>query len=157
MILHVIAPFYQEINWEDLESIKDHKAMTAFDRTKTYNRIFAGELARKYQGTISSVAFDPTYVIDKTDPDLPKRWPSGFTGFFWRLMTLLLAKPPSVAGEPIAKLILDYPDRNAINGAMFKLDRQMKKPDKAMADQVIGRRFWNALVRLTEGPLMKST
>lgn len=152
MILHVIAPYNKEIDWDDLESIKKHKPMAAFNRTKTCNRIFAGELSRRYKGTISSVAFDPTYVIDKKDPDLHKRWPSGFTGFFWKVMTLLFAKPPSVAGEPIAKLILDYKDRDAINGTMFKLERRIEKPDKAMVDEVIGKRFWDALVRLTELP-----
>ena len=149
MILHVIAQFNKEIDWNDLESINNHKPMAAFNRTKTCNRIFAGELARRYAGTISSVAFDPTYVIDKTDPELHKRWPSGFTGFFWKAMTLLFAKPPSVAGEPMAKLILDYKDRDAINGTKFKLERRTK-PDKAMVDEVIGKRFWDALVRLTD-------
>ncbi len=152
MVLHVIALFNKKIDWDDLESIKKHKPMVAFNRTKTCNRIFAGELARRYDGTISSVAFDPTYVIDKTDPDLHKRWPSGFTGFFWKMMTLLFAKPPSVAGEPIAKLILFHQDRNAINGTLFKLDRRIGKPNKAMVDEVIGKRFWDVLIGLTELP-----
>ena len=135
MILHVIAPFNKKIDWDDLESIKKHKTMTAFDRTKTFNRVFAGELARRSEGKISSVAFDPTYVIDKTDPDLHKKWPSGITGFFWKVMTLLFAKSPAVAGEPMAKIIIDYKDRNAINGALFKLEQRIEKPDEAMTDE----------------------
>ena len=86
LVLHVIAPFSKEIDWDDLESIRNHRTMTAFDRTKTCNRVIAGELARRYAGKIASVAFDPTYVIDKSDPDLDKRWPSGLVGFFWRMM-----------------------------------------------------------------------
>ena len=58
-----------------------------------------------------------SHVIDKTDPELGKRWPTGFMGFFWRVLTVLIAKPPSVAGEPIADLMLSYKDRSAINGA----------------------------------------
>ena len=81
LVLHVIAPFYKEIDWDDLESIRNHKTMTAYDRTKTCNRVIAAELARRYAGKISSVAFDPTFIIDKSDPELDKRWPSGFTGF----------------------------------------------------------------------------
>jgi NAD(P)-dependent dehydrogenase (short-subunit alcohol dehydrogenase family) len=150
IILHVIAPFNKELDWDDLESIKKHKPMVAFNRTKTCNRIFAGELARKYAGKISSVAFDPTYVIDKTDPDLHKRWPSGLRGFFWKVMTLLFAKPPSVAGEPIATLILDCKDRNAINGTMFKLEECVEKPDIAMFDKVLGKQFWDTLAHMTE-------
>ena len=150
LVLHVIAPFNKDIDWDDLESIRHHKPMTAFNRTKTYNRMIAGEMARRYAGRISSVAFDPAYVIDKSDPELDKRWPTGFTGFFWRVMTVLFAKPPAVAGEPIADLMLSDQDRRAINGALFKLDKRVEKPDRAMNDEVLGKRLWEELVRLTE-------
>ena len=150
LVLHVIAKFTKTIDWDDIESVKNHRTMTAFDRTKTYNRIFAGELARRYAGKISSVAFDPTYVIDKSDPELSKRWPSGFTGFLWRMMTIIVAKPPAVAGEPIAELMLSHQDRNAINGAMFRLYKRIKKPDRVMNDRSLGERFWDRLVSLTE-------
>jgi len=69
-------------------------------------------------------------------------------GLFWRVMTLFLAKPPAVAGEPIADLMLSYQDRSAINGALFKLDKR-EKPDKAMNDEVLGKRLWDELVLLT--------
>jgi len=149
LVLHVIASFSKEIDWHDLESIKNHRTMTAFNRTKTCNRVIAGELARRYAGKIASVAFDPTYVIDKSDPDLAKRWPSGLVGFFWRVMTIFFAKPPAVAGEPIANLTLSYQDRRAMNGALFRLDKRIEKPDKAMNDEVLGKRLWNELVKLT--------
>lgn len=150
LILHVVAPFYKDIDWDDLESIRHHDTETAYHRTKTCNRAIAGELARRYAGTISSVAFDPGFIIDKEDPELPKRWPSGFMGFFWRVMTLLFAKPPAVAGEPIANLLLSHADRRALNGAMFKLDKRIAKPDKAMNDEVLGSRLWAELLRLTD-------
>lgn len=129
LVLHVIAPFSKEIDWDDLESIKNHRTMTAFDRTKTCNRVIAGELARRYAGKISSVAFDPTYVIDKSDPELEKRWPSGFTGFIWRMMTVFFAKTPAVAGGPISDLMLSHRDRSSINGALFKLEKRVEKPN----------------------------
>ena len=153
LVLHVIAPFSKKIDWDDIENVKRHRTMTAFDRTKTCNRIIAGELARRYAGKISSVAFDPTYVIDKSDPELAKRWPSGFMGFFWRLMTVFFAKPPAIAGEPIAKLMLTVQDRSAINGTLFKLDKRIKKPDKAMNDKMSGIRLWDELVLLTSQTL----
>ena len=149
LVLHVIAPFDKKIDWDDLESIRNHRTMTAFDRTKTCNRVIAGELARRYAGKIASVAFDPTYVIDKSDPELDKRWPSGPTGLLWRMMTIFFAKPPAVAGEPMADLMLSYPDRYAINGALFKLDKRVEKPDKAMVDTVSGKRLWDELEELT--------
>ncbi len=149
MVLHVIAPFTKDIDWDDLESLKNHKTNTAYERTKTMHRVIAGEMARRYAGKICSVAFDPSFIIDKNDPELEKRWPSGFMGFFWRVMTILIAKPPSVAGEPLADLMLSYPDRSAINGALFKLDKRVKKPDKAMNDEVSGKRLWDELVKLT--------
>jgi NAD(P)-dependent dehydrogenase (short-subunit alcohol dehydrogenase family) len=149
LVLHVIAPFYKEIDWDDLESIRKHRTGTAYNRTKTCNRVIAAELARRYAGKISSVAFNPTFIIDKSDPELDKRWPSGLMGLFWRLMTVLLAKPPAVAGEPIADLMLSHRDRSAINGALFKLEKRVEKPDKAMNDEVLGKRLWDELDLLT--------
>jgi NAD(P)-dependent dehydrogenase (short-subunit alcohol dehydrogenase family) len=149
LVLHVIAPFHKEIDWDDLESIKNHRTTTAYERTKTMNRMIAAELARRYAGKISSVAFNPTFIIDKKDPELDKRWPSGFMGFFWRVMTIFFAKPPAVAGEPITDLMLSYRDRSAINGALFKLDKRVEKPDKAMNDEVLGKRLWDELDLLT--------
>jgi NAD(P)-dependent dehydrogenase (short-subunit alcohol dehydrogenase family) len=149
LLVHVIAPFNKEIDWNDLESIKNHKTMTAFNRTKVFDRMISGEMARRYVGRISSIAFDPAYVIDKTDPELKERWPSGFIGLFWRIMTILFAKSPAIAGEPLANLILSYQDRSEINGALFKLDKRVEKPDKAMNDEVLGKRLWNELEQLT--------
>lgn len=148
LVLHVVASHHEELDWDDLESIKKHKTGDAFNRTKTMNRVIAGELARRYAGKISSVAFNPTYVIDKEDPELEKRWPGGFMGIFWRVMTVLIAKRPSVAGEPIADLMLSDGDRQAINGALFKLDKR-QKPDKAMNDTALGQRLWDELVLMT--------
>ncbi|MCH8080726.1 MAG: SDR family NAD(P)-dependent oxidoreductase [Proteobacteria bacterium] len=149
LVLHVIALWYKEIDWDDLESIRNHKTMTAYERTKTMHRMIAAELARRYAGRISSVAFDPTFIIDKTDPELKKRWPTGFMGFFWKVMTLFFAKPPDVSGEPIADLMLSFKDRSKINGALFKLDKRIEKPDKAMNDEILGKRLWDGLVLLT--------
>ena len=158
LVLHVINPTNMAIDWDDLESKKHHKTNTAYERTKVMHRMIAGELARRYAGRISSVAFNPTlsikqipvaFIIDKTDPELEKRWPTGFMGFFWKVITLLIAKPPAVAGEPIADLMLSYKDRSAINGALFNLDKRVEKPDKAMNDEVLGKRLWDELVLLT--------
>lgn len=149
LVIHVIAPFNKEIDWNDLESIRNHKPMLAFNRTKVFNRMISGESARRYIGIISSIAFDPAYVIDKTDPELKERWPSGFAGFFWRIMTILFAKSPAIAGEPIANLMLSHRDRSEINGALFKLDKRVEKPDKVMNDEVSGKRLWEKLVLFT--------
>jgi len=150
LVLHVINQTYKEIDWNDLESIKNHKTGTAFERTKTCNLVIAAELARRYAGKISSVAFNPSYIIDKTDPELKKRWPTGFMGFFWKILTILIAKHPRVAGEPIADLMLSYNDHSAINGTLYKLNKRVEKPDKAMNDEELGKRLWDELVRLTE-------
>lgn len=149
LILHVINPSYRELDWADLESIEDHKTDPAYERTKTMHRVVAAEMARRYAGQISSVAFNPGFVIDKADPELAKRWPSGFLGFFWRVLASLFARPPAVAGEPIANLMLSYPDRRALNGALFKLGKRVEKPDRAMNDKELGSRLWEELIRLT--------
>jgi NAD(P)-dependent dehydrogenase (short-subunit alcohol dehydrogenase family) len=149
LVLHVVAPFYEELDWDDLESIKKHKTTDAYNRTKTCNRSIAGELARRYAGEISSVAFNPTFIIDKSDPELKKRWPTGFMGFFWQVLSALFAKPPAVAGEPIANLFFSCPDRAELNGALFKLDKRVGKPDKVMDDEELGKKLWDKLVQLT--------
>jgi len=149
LVLHVVASHHKEIDWDDLESIKNHKTGAAFNRTKTCDRAIAAERARRYAGKISSIAFNPSFIIDKTDPELKKRWPSGFGGFYWKVMTALIAKPPAVAGEPLANLMLSHQDRSAMNGALFKLDKRIEKPDKAMNDDVSGKRLWDELVLLT--------
>jgi NAD(P)-dependent dehydrogenase (short-subunit alcohol dehydrogenase family) len=151
LVLQVVAPFHKDILWDDLESIQHHKTGDAYNRTKTMNRLIAAESARRYSGKISTVAFNPSFIIDKEDPALDERWPKGFIGFFWRVMSAVAAKPPSVAGEPIADLMFSYPDRHEINGALFKLDKRVTKPDKAMSDAESGQRLWHELVRLT-GP-----
>ncbi len=152
LVLHVIAPYYKEIDWDDVESISNHKPITAYERTKTMHRVIAAELARRYAGRVSSVAFNPGFIFDKSDPELTKRWLSvGLTGYFYRIIAVFIAKPPVVAGEPIADLMLSHKDRSAINGALFKLDKRVEKPDKAMNDKVLGKRLWDELVLLT-GP-----
>ncbi len=149
MILHVIAPFYKALDWNDLESIKNHKPMSAFNRTKTCNRIIAGETARRYSEKVVSVAYDPTYVIDKKDPSLKERWPKGFDGFVWRMLTLVMAKHPSVAGEPIAQIMLGSEDKSEFNGKLFKLNEIVKKPDRAMNDEKAGKHLWEELLHMT--------
>jgi NAD(P)-dependent dehydrogenase (short-subunit alcohol dehydrogenase family) len=149
LVLHVVNPSYKDIDWEDLESIRSHKTDTAYERAKMMHRVIAAELARRYAGRISSVAFNPTFIIDKSDPELEKRWPTGFLGLLWKILTLLIAKPPAVAGEPIADLMLSYPDRSELNGALFKLGKRVEKPDKAMSDEALGNRLWDELVALT--------
>ena len=149
LVLHVIAPFHKALDWDDLESLKNHRAMTAFNRTKTCNRVIAGELARRQAGRISSVAFDPTFVLDKSDPDLKDRWPSGFAGLIWRVLAAVRAKRPEVAGEPLAELMLAHRDRDSVNGALFILDRRSDKREKAMDDEAEGKRLWEQLDLLT--------
>lgn len=151
LVLHVVNATYRAVDWDDLQSIKRHKTGAAFERTKTCNLAIAAELARRYAGTISSVAFNPWFIIDRTDPQLKKRWPSGFRGFCWQVMTVLLsAKPPAFAGEPIADLMLSHRDRSSLNGALFKLGRRAKKPYRAMTDEALGKRLWENLSQLAE-------
>jgi NADP-dependent 3-hydroxy acid dehydrogenase YdfG len=60
-----------------------------------------------------------------------------------------IGKAVAVAGEPIADLMLSHRDRSELNGALFKLYKRVDKPDKAMNDEVAGRRLWDELVLLT--------
>jgi NAD(P)-dependent dehydrogenase (short-subunit alcohol dehydrogenase family) len=148
LVVHVVAPFHEDIDWDDLESIRNHRTGIAYNRTKTMSRMIAAESARRSDGDPSSIAFNPPFVIDKSDPALREKWPSGFMGLFWRGMTAVAAKPPRVAGEQLADVILLHPDRHSINGAYFKRRKQVE-PDKAMSDTTSGQRLWDELVRIT--------
>ena len=64
-------------------------------------------------------------------------------------MTVFFSKSPAFAGVSIANLMLSHQDRDAINGGLFKLDKRIWKPDKAMYDQASGERLWDELLRLT--------
>lgn len=151
LVVHVIAPFHEDIDWGDLESIQDHKTGVAYNRTKTMSRMIAAELARRFDGHPSSIAFNPPFVIDKNDASLKDKWPKGFMGLFWRGMTAVAAKPPRLAGEQLADVMLLHADRQAINGAYFKRDKRVS-PDKAMSDSASGQRLWDELVRITGAP-----
>ena len=98
---------------------------------------------------MTGVAFNPTFIIDKSDPKLNNSWPSGLMGLFWRMVTLFFAKPPAVAGRPIGDLMLSHRDRSELNGALYKLGIRAEKPDKAMNDEVLGTRLRDELERLT--------
>lgn len=149
LVLHVVAPFHEAIDWDDLESIEHHKTGTAYNRTKTMTRAIAAELARRHGESITSVAYSPPFTIDKKDPRLAERWPKGFMGLWWRALTLLIAKPPVAAGEPLADLVTDHPDRKELNGGLYKRNGRAHKADKAMGDTELGRRLWDELARLT--------
>ncbi len=67
----------------------------------------------------------------------------------FRQIRFIPSHPLAVAGEPIADLMLSHRNRGAINRALFKLDKRVEKPNKAMNDEVLGRRLWDELVVLT--------
>ena len=90
LVLHVIAPFHETLDWDDLESL-------------------------------------------------------------WRVMAIARAKPPEVASEPLAELMLAPRDRGSVNGALFVLDERSDKRDAAMNDEAEGGRLWDRLELLT-GP-----
>lgn len=147
LVVHVIARFNATLDWPDLESIANHRPMRAFNRTKICNRIIAGEMSRRHAGRVSHVAFDPTFVIDKSDPELTNRWPKGPTGLAWRTLSLLFARPPAVAGEPLADLFTQHPNRASLNGTLYRLNKQAAKLDPAMHDTRSAQLLWDHLMR----------
>jgi NAD(P)-dependent dehydrogenase (short-subunit alcohol dehydrogenase family) len=149
LVAHVIALFNAKLDWSDLESIDNHRPMAAFNRTKVYNRVIAAESARRHGGRVSHVAFDPTFVIDKSDPELAGRWPKGATGLAWRALALFAARPPAIAGEPLADLFTEHPDRAALNGRLYRLAEPMKQRDPAMCDTESGTKLWQRLTAMT--------
>ena len=150
LVVQVIAPFHEEMDWDDIESLKEKRTVRAYNRTKTCEQVVAAELARRYAGRVSSVAYHPGFVIDKENEELKEKWPKGLLGLFWSMLTFLIAKPPSTAGEPLADIMLEHEDRSALNGAVFKRGKRLKKRYKAMDDEEFGKKLWDELVVLTE-------
>ncbi len=64
LVLHVVAPFYAEIDWDDLESLKHHKTENAYNRTKTMDRMIAAESARRHAGKIAFVVIIAVFRVD---------------------------------------------------------------------------------------------
>ncbi len=149
IILNVTAMGYKKIDWDDLESIKDFRTIPVYDKTKTCNRAIIGELARRYGGKITSVAFDPILAVDKNNQELKEKWPKGIYGLFWKIMSVFFAKPSAEVAESIVNLVLLHPDHHSLNGNLFRLDKRIKKPDKAMNDKELGKRLWIKLEQMT--------
>lgn len=149
LVAHVIALFNAKLDWSDPESLAKHRPMEAFNRTKVYNRMIAAELARRHAGRVAHVAFDPTFVLDKSDPELASRWPKGLTGLVWRALGLLAAKPTAVAGEPLADLFTEHAHRAALNGALYRLARPVAERDAVMVDTESGAKLWDLLSAMT--------
>ena len=149
IIAHVVAPFHRDIDWEDLQSIQNHKSMEAYERSKTCHRIMAQEMSRRYGDTFTTFAFDPGFAINRNDPELRKRWPSGWTGLLWRAYALVAAKPPSIAGYALADLVSGSRHHDDLNGAYYRLGVRSKKPGPSMNDPVAGSRLWDALEKLS--------
>ncbi|MDD9923808.1 MAG: SDR family NAD(P)-dependent oxidoreductase [Boseongicola sp.] len=145
IIAHVVAPFHRDIDWDDLQSNRNHKSMVAYERSKTCHRSIAGEMARRSDGGYTSFAFDPGFVIDKKDPDLAKRWPKGLMGLIWKLYAAVAAAPPAVAGEALADLVTDPSYRDHLNGAYYTQLRRREKSEPAMIDIAFGARLWTEL------------
>lgn len=152
LVVHVVAPFRREIDWDDLQGKRVRRPMVRYERSKACNRIVAGEMARRFSDRWTTVAFDPGFVVDRSDPDLAARWPKGPTGLIWRIYAALAAKPPSVAGEALADLVTETPDRAGLNGARYELGSRAGEPDPLMNDRALGARLWEALERLAFPP-----
>lgn len=148
IIAHVVAPFHRDIDWDDLQSMRNHNSMEAYERSKTCHRIMAQEMARRYGDTLTSFAFDPGFAIDRNDPELKKRWPTGWTGLLWSAYALVAAKPPAVAGNALADLVSGSRNHDELHGAYYRLGVRSKTPGPSMDDPAAGSRLWAALEQI---------
>lgn len=148
IIAHVVAPFHRDIDWDDLQSMRNHNSMEAYERSKTCHRILAQEMARRFGDTLTSFAFDPGFAIDRKDPELKKRWPVGWIGLLWSAYALVAAKPPAIAGNALAELVSGSLNHDDLHGAYYRLEVRSKKPGPSMDDPAVGSRLWNALEEL---------
>ena len=63
---------------------------------------------------------------------------------------VLTKKVGSIDRDRLRRLIEELKEENiSYSGALFKLDKRVEKPDKAMTDEVSGKRLWDELVKLT--------
>jgi NAD(P)-dependent dehydrogenase (short-subunit alcohol dehydrogenase family) len=139
-ILVLSAPSTVRLDFDDLQSERRFRSLSAFGASKTADLLFAFELARRLEDTaVKANAVHPGLVRSSLmrQAPAPMRW-----------ATWLVSAPPARAAAAILALALS-PDYEGKSGRFFKGRREIEPPPYTRDPEVAGR-LWDASASLTK-------
>lgn len=138
-VLVLSAPSTVTLDLDDLQAERQFRSLTAFGASKTADLLFAFELARRLEGSGTTVnAVHPGLVrttLMRQSP-APLRW-----------ATWLVSAPPERAAAAIVPLALS-PEYEGVTGRFFKARREIEAPPYTR-DPEVARRLWDICAALT--------
>jgi len=138
-ILVLSAPSTVKLDFEDLQSERRFRSLTAFGATKAAGLVFTFELARRLEGTgVTANAVHPGLVRTNLmrGAPAPLRW-----------ATWLVSAPPHRAAAAISPLVLS-PEYAGRSGRFFRRGKEIEPPPYTR-DRDVARRLWDASAALT--------
>jgi retinol dehydrogenase 14 len=138
-VLVLSAPSTTRIDFDDLQSLRQFRSLTAFGATKAADLIFTFELARRTkEAGITVNAVHPGVVRTSLMREAPAvvRWASR-----------LISRTPDRAAAAIEPLVTSGA-YEGVTSRFFK-DGRAIKPPPGTDDPEVGRRLWTACAELT--------
>jgi len=132
------APSTVRLDFDDLQSERRFRSLTAFGATKAADLVFTFELARRVDGTgVTANAVHPGLVRSRLmrEAPAPLRW-----------ATWLLSREPDRAAAAIVPLVTS-PAYAGESGRFFRRGREIDPPPYTR-DPDVGRRLWDRLTGL---------
>jgi NAD(P)-dependent dehydrogenase (short-subunit alcohol dehydrogenase family) len=132
------------INFDDLMGKKHYDSMKAYQQSKTANRLFAAELAKRLDGTgVTSNGADPGFVRTNLGRDAQ----GSFKAF------LLAARPTMRSPESAAEVpvyVGSSPELDGVTGKLFADKKGRGTPaSQGGSDDTNARRLWQVSAELT--------
>jgi NAD(P)-dependent dehydrogenase (short-subunit alcohol dehydrogenase family) len=143
-VLVLSAPSTVKLDFDDLQSERRFRSLTAFGATKAADLIFTFELARRLESSgVTANAVHPGLVRTNLMRQAPAllRWATG-----------LVSASPERAAASIAPLAL-APEYASRTGRFFRGGREIEPPPYTR-DPEVGRHLWevcSSLTKLSEG------
>jgi len=138
-ILVLSAPSTVKLDFDDLQSERRFRSLTAFGATKAAGLVFTFELAHRLEGTgVTANAVHPGLVRTNLmrEAPAPLRW-----------ATWLASAPPHRAAAAISPLVLS-PEYAGPSGRFFRRGKEIEPPPYTR-DRDVARRLWDASAALT--------
>jgi len=138
-IVVLSAPSTVRLDFDDLQSERRFRSLTAFGATKAADLVLTFELARRVDGTgVTANAVHPGLVRSRLmrEATAPLRW-----------ATWLVSRDPDRAAAAIVPLVTS-PAYAGRSGCFYRGGREIDPPPYTR-DADVGRRLWDACERLT--------
>ena len=138
-ILVLSAPSTVRLDFDDLQSERRFRSLSAFGASKAADLLFTFELARRLEGTrVTANAIHPGLVRTNLmrDAPAPLRW-----------ATWVVSRSPARAAEAIVPLAL-APEYEGLTGRFYHAGREIDAPPYTR-DPEVARRLWDVTAALT--------